>query len=539
MTQAKNILFIMSDQLRWDYLSCYGHPHLHTPNIDWLAENGVRFDRAYVQSPVCGPSRACTYTGRYQSTLGVRHNGYALRIDELGLGDYLKPLGVRTAVAGKTDLHIDPAAAGRLGIDLASEENTLLAQVGFEPFDRDSGLHSDQLLAKGGQQPQYNDYLRSLGYESDNPWNTHANSGVDDEGNVVNGWLNRNAKYPANIKEEHSETPYMTNRAIEFIESHQQEHGEQPWCLHLGYIKPHWPYIAPAPYHDMYGPEQVLPANRTDAERANPHHPVYAGFLQYPNGEGFVREEVRQTVIPAYMGLVKQIDDHLGRLLNWMRENGTLEKTMIVFTSDHGDYLGDHWLTDKYWFHEESARVPLIIYDPSAEADASRGQACDELVESIDLVPTFVEFCGGEPNPQRLEGRSLMPLLHGKTPNEIPGGWRDFAICEEDYSPLTVRYHMDLDIDDARATMVRTKRWKYILHEAFRPELYDMEADPHEQNDLGEDPAYADIRAELHEKLFHWFRRRALRFTRPDSFTMMRSKPGWAEETGGIYIGHW
>jgi len=474
---------------------------------------------------------ASALIGPMSSTIGVRHNGYPLRIDELGLGDYLKPLGMRTAVAGKTDLSRHPESAHRLGIDLTAPENTLINEVGFEPFDRDSGNHPDKMLRLQGRRVRYNEYLQSLGYEAENPWHDNANSGVDEAGNVQSGWHNRNAKYPANIKEEHSETPYMTNRAMEFIENA----GDEPWCLHLGYIKPHWPYIAPAPYHNMYGTEHVLPANRTDNEFENPHHPVYAGYLNYSSGAGFVPDEVRETVIPAYMGLIKQVDDHLGRLLQWMRDNGTLENTMIIFTSDHGDYLGDHWLTDKYWFHEEAARVPLIIYDPSSNADSTRGTVCQQLVESIDIVPTCVEFAGGEPDPQRLEGRSLMPFIHGHSPEE----WRDFVICEEDYSPLTVRHHLDLPIDDARATMLRTKRWKYILHECFRPELYDMENDPQEQNDLGDDPAYAGIRHDLHERLFRWFRRRALRFTKPDSFTMMRSAPGWPEESLGVLVGHW
>ena len=529
---AQNILFIMCDQLRWDYLSCYGHPHLDTPNIDWLAQNGVRFDRAYVQSPVCGPSRACIYTGRYQSTIGVRHNGYPLRIDELGLGDYLKPLGMRTAVAGKTDLHVDAESAERLGVDLNAPENTLRREVGFEPFERDSGNHPTKMLRRRGYRPRYNEYLQALGYEAENPWHTFANSGIDEEGNVLDGWQNRNAKYPANIKEEHSESAYMTDRAIEFM---QGADDSEPWCLHLGYIKPHWPYIAPAPYHNMYSAEQILPANRTDEERAEPHHPVYAGFLKYSGGEGFSRDEIRETVIPTYMGLIKQVDDHIGRLLQWMRDNGTLDNTMIIFTSDHGDYLGDHWLVDKYWFHEESARVPLIIYDPSASADSTRGTVCQQLVESIDIVPTCIEFANGTPDPQRLEGRSLMPLLRAGQADD----WRDFVICEEDYSPLTVRHHLDLPVEDARATMLRTERWKYILHERFRPELYDMQNDPQERNDLGDDPAYAEIRRDLHERLFTWFRRRALRFTRPNNFTLMRSQPGWVEENMGVMIGHW
>ncbi|MCB0097379.1 MAG: sulfatase-like hydrolase/transferase, partial [Caldilineaceae bacterium] len=290
---TQNILFIMCDQLRWDYLSCYGHPHLETPNIDWLAQNGVRFDRAYVQSPVCGPSRACIYTGRYQSTIGVRHNGYPIRIDELTLGDYLRAEGMRTAVVGKTDLHIHPEAAQRLGIDLHAAENTLLHGGGFEPFALDSGNHPTKLLRRRAEKVRYNDYLRELGYTSDNPWHTHANSTVDENGNVLDGWFNRHAKYPANIREEHSETAYSTNRAIDFMQQASDDPQAAPWCLHLSYIKPHWPYVAPAPYHNLYTPAQMLPANRTEEERAHPHHPVYAGFLQYSQGEGFGRHEIR------------------------------------------------------------------------------------------------------------------------------------------------------------------------------------------------------------------------------------------------------
>ncbi|MCK5920653.1 MAG: sulfatase-like hydrolase/transferase, partial [Methylococcales bacterium] len=404
-----------------------------------LANNGVRFDRAYVQAPVCGPSRASIYTGRYQSTLGVRHNEFPLRIEEWGLGDYLRPLGWRTAVAGKTDLQLDPETAKILGIDL--DNNVLRREVGFEPFERDEGIHLSQL-----EHVVYNEYLREQGYEGENPWHTYANSVVDENGDIQDGSFNRYAKHPANIKEEHSETPYLTSRAIEFMDTAA---ADTPWCLHLSYIKPHWPYIAPAPYHNMYRADQILPANRTEAERAEPHHPVYAGMLQNCEGEGFDRDEVRETVIPTYMGLIKQIDDQLGRLFAWMREKGVFEQTMIIFSSDHGDYLGDHWLVDKYWFHEEAARVPFIIYDPSPEADGTRGMVCDELMEMIDIVPTCIEFAGGVPNPKRLEGRSLMGFLWGK----MPAKWRTHIICEEDYSMLAVRHHLDLPIAEARATM--------------------------------------------------------------------------------------
>ena len=256
----KNVLFIMCDQLRYDYLGCAGHPHLKTPNIDALAARGVRFDRAYVQSPICGPSRMSTYTGRYVRSHGSTWNNVPLRVGEMTLGDHLEPLGVRTALCGKTHMTADIEGMTRLGIDPASPKGRRIAECGFEVWDRLDGLHPT-----GGKVPShYNDYLRRQGYDVENPWEDVVNAAEDDEGTILSGWLMENADKPARVAEEHSETPYSTARAMEFIE----DAGDQPWCLHLSYIKPHWPYIVPPPYHDMYGPEHVLPAVRSDAERA-------------------------------------------------------------------------------------------------------------------------------------------------------------------------------------------------------------------------------------------------------------------------------
>src|SRR5262249_24506448 len=157
----------------------------------------------------------------------------------------------------------------------------------------------------------------------------------------------------------------------------------------------------------------------------NPH-PVYREFMDHRVSRTFAREEVRANVIPVYMGLIKQIDDQMGVLFRFLQERGLAERTMIVFTSDHGDYLGDHWVGDKDLFHDASAKIPLIIHDPSPAADSARGTVCDELVESIDLVPTFLAWLGGDPSAQshRLEGRSLVPFLHG----EPPPAWRSHVL---------------------------------------------------------------------------------------------------------------
>jgi len=166
----------MADQLRWDYLSCYGHPHLHTPNIDKLAERGVQFDRAYVQSPVCGPSRASCYTGRTVFSHGSTWNTVPLPIGELTLGEYLAPVGVRTAVVGKTHMFADKEGMSRLGLNDETEIGMIINQPGFEPYERDDGLHPSKRIIAKNIKLRYNDWLNELGYEGVNPWDDYANS---------------------------------------------------------------------------------------------------------------------------------------------------------------------------------------------------------------------------------------------------------------------------------------------------------------------------------------------------------------------------
>ncbi len=520
----KNVLFIMCDQLRWDYLSCTGHPHLHTPHIDQLAARGVLFDRAYVQSPICGPSRMSFYTGRYASSHGSTWNNIPLKVGEMTLGDHLRPLGVRTALCGKTHMTADIAGMRRLGLSPDSEIGVLASECGFEPFEREDGLHPD-----GTRYPRnaaYDTHMKERGWPDDNPWNSVANSAEDAEGNILSGWFLDNADKPARVADEDSETPYMTGRAMDFI----REAGDTPWCLHLSYIKPHWPYIVPAPYHDMYGPETHLAPVRSEAEKSDPH-PVYGAFMQERVSLAFSDDSARTRVLTAYMGLIKQLDDQIGRLMAFLDEQGIAEETMIVFTSDHGDYLGDHWMGEKELFHDASARVPLIVVDPSAKADATRGLKSSALVEAIDVVPTILDYFGGEPVPHIIEGQSLLPILHGEA-EEV----RQFAVSEYDYSMRDVRKRLGVDVKDAKLTMIFDGRWKYIFAEGFRPMLFDLESDPGELTDLGADPTSAEQLARLERLFFGWTRRTSQRTTISDAQIAARDA-SLGEAKAGILIG--
>jgi arylsulfatase A-like enzyme len=524
----RNVLFIMCDQLRFDYLSCAGHPYLETPNIDALAARGVRFTRAYVQSPVCGPSRMSYYTGRYMRSHGSNWNGFPLRIGEPTLGDHLRKLGVRTALVGKTHMTADDEGMQRLGIDPTSTIGVLASECGFEPYDRDDGLHP-----AGRQHPNqpYNAYLRSKGYEGNNPWETWANSGEAPDGSLQNGWLLAHADKEARAPDEDTETPWTTREAMRFIEEAEAE--QRAWCLHLSYIKPHWPYIAPAPYHEMFGREQVVPAIRDERERGNDAHPVYKAFMSLRVSRNFSREEVRERVIPAYMGLVKQIDDQLGKLFAFLKEKELDKTTLIVFTSDHGDYLGDHWLGEKDLFHEVSVKVPMIVVDPSPAADATRGTICDALVEAIDLAPTLIEYFGGVSPRHIVEGRSLGPWLRG----EAPSHWRTHVFSEYDYSMQDVRRYLDLPVDKCRLFMVFDGRWKYIHAPGFRPMLYDLRSDPRDLLELGADPAHEETLIKMRAALLDWALADHNRITMPDA--RIEAYSSAAQLKNGILIGYW
>ena len=234
------------------------------------------------------------------------------------------------------------------------------------------------------------------------------------------------------------------------------------------------------------------------------------------------------------MGLIKQIDDQIGVLLQFMEDQGLMENTMIVFTSDHGDYLGDHWLGEKELFHEPSVKVPLIVFDPSDAADQARGTACDKLVESIDLLPTFIEAIGADAaqHSHRLEGRSLVPLLRG----QLLQTWREFVISEYDYSMQPAAVELAVAPRDARLFMIADDRWKYVHAIGFRPMLFDLAADPDELRDLGGDPAYEDVRAKLAAALANWGLRLSQRTTLSDEqIHGMRGKAA----RRGILIGVW
>ena len=518
----KNILFIMADQLRYDYLGCNGHPFIQTPNIDALAAMGVNFTNAFCQSAVCGPSRMSFYTGRYVFTHGGTWNNIPIRVDEYTMGDFLRPLGYRVGLVGKTHFQRDAEGMKKLGISLESDLGILVSESGFEPWERDDGLHPDQSVAPD---LAYNMYLWEKGYKGENPWHSIANSALGEHDELLTGWAMRNVDKPARVDKAHSETAYMTDRAMEVIKSL----GDASWCLHLSYIKPHWPYMAPAPYHKMYSKKDIIPPIRCSDE-IKTRHPVVDAYAAHEESINFSKDVCRERVIPSYMGLISELDANIGRLVEFLKSEKKFDDTIIVITSDHGDYLGDHWLGEKELFYESAIKIPMIIIDPSHSASSTRGKNVDHFVESIDLIPTFMEMAGSPTTPDHiLEGKSLVPLLYGN----LEESWRDAVFCEMDYSIRHARNTLSKPVDKCRAYMVRDKRWKYVYFNGFDPQLFDLEKDPKELNDLGNDPKYKEIREDMFRKLFEWMSQRQIRKTL--SKDEIASRTGSSKKRGYLF----
>jgi arylsulfatase A-like enzyme len=516
-----NVLFIMADQLRWDHLGCAGHPYLKTPHLDALAARGVRFSNAFVNSGVCGPSRMSYYTGRYPISHGATWNRVPLSVGEVTLGEMLRDGGHRLALAGKTHVMPDHQGLQRLQLDGGSELATLLSRGGFDEIDRYDGHHAP------GDESGYPAFLRAHGYTGDDPWSDHVISAMGPEGEVVSGWHMRHCHLPARVQEPHSETAYMTDQAIGFV----RRMGQQPWVLHLSYVKPHWPYMAPAPYHAMYSADQCLPVHRSGVERAG-EHPVLAAYRQHEESQSFQRDECIRTVRPAYQGLISQLDDHLGRLFDVLADEDVLSDTLIIFTADHGDYLGDHWLGEKELFHDTVQKVPLIVSDPRHKADTTRGTVETRFVEAVDIVPTILDAMQVVQPAQRLEGRSLQPLLQG----EAPAGWRDMAYSELDYSYRQARLTLGRSPDRCRAFSLRTARWRYVYWLDLPEQLYDLQADPDEFHDLGRDSSTAAVRAELRDRLLAFLAARRHRSTVSDAQVAAATA---GHKRAGVFYGQW
>ncbi len=477
-----NILFISADQWRGEALSALGHRNARTPNLDALASDGVCFTRHYANASPCGPSRASLLTGLYLQNHRSARNGTPLDARFTNVALELRRGGHRPALIGYTDTSYDPRTRALDDPALKTYENPL---PGFDPV----------LLVPEHRRP-WLAHLRRLGYD------------MPDERNAVGQSVThpgREAIYrqqphpdaeargptfaPHVVKAEHSETAFVADRALDYIESQRG----RPWCLHLVFLRPHPPWVAPAPWHDLVKPGDVAaPVRQATAAAEAATHPFLAWYLAEKQREAAALSDAHLRQLRAtYFGLIAEVDHHVGRLIEHLRASGQYDDTLIVFTADHGEMLGDHWSLGKETVFDAAFHVPLIVRAPrrTPDTDIARGRRVDEFTEHVDVMPTLLALAGLRP-PRACDGHSLLPFLEGRTPER----WRTAARFEYDFRDVVSakpEKALGLDLDACVVNMTRGRRWKYVHFAALPPLLFDLETDPGELANLAGDPDHA------------------------------------------------
>ncbi len=425
-----NFLIIMSDEHAPQCMGAYGHEQVQTPNLDALAETGVLFENAYCNSPLCSPSRMSFMTGRYAHKISAYDNSNALSVDEPTWAHRLRDVGYEVVLCGKQHF---------VGLDQLH---------GFhEQIARD--LHAEsfhELLLWDDGTPT-----------AAHPWRHMAQAGPG-----------RTVEIEVDDGVEAAALAWLRD----------PKRGEQPWALNVGFIAPHFPFVAPQEYWDLYPPESIdLPRARPNLED---QPPVYQRMRRMFGLVDFTDDEVRRARV-GYFALITWLDHKIGRLLDTLEETGQLDNTVVIYLSDHGEMAGEHGMWRKSNFREWSARIPVIFSWPGRFTAGCREQG---VISLVDVVATFLDIAGA-PMDDSLDGDSFLPLL-----TEDAAAWKDEAFCE--YLAHGVAGPM---------AMLRRGRYKLNYSLGDAPELFDVEADPDELNDLAQDPAYASVRDALERDL--------------------------------------
>ena len=432
-----NILWYCTDQQRFDTIAALGNEHVHTDTVDGLVGRGVSFTRTYCQSPICTPSRASFLTGQLPSTVRANGNGIEFMPQDYPLiTQLLADAGYDCGLVGK--LHIATAEAG------------------VEPRGRDG--------------------YRFFAY-------SHAPRDDWAEGHAYVEWLRKRGQdlktllaSPDNVPAEYQQTTWATDACIEFID--QPRNG--PWLLSVNPYYPHPPFNPPREYFERFDPESLPGPIFEDGDLEIQRRISDAGidFQNYPeHPDSFDGRKIQAQ----YYAMIELIDDQLARLLEHIESVGQLDNTLIIFTSDHGESLGDHGLVEKGCrFMEGMARVPLVMCWPG---HFRRNLRSDALVQLTDIAPTLLEIAGLDV-PERMNGRSLLPILTG---NADPDHFREYVRCE-------FRNAIRLG-DGTHASMIADKRWKLVLYHGKEGlgELYDLAADPNEHRNLYYEPESAEV----------------------------------------------
>ena len=471
-----NVLFITADEFRGDCLSAAGHPVVRTPNLDRLAAGGVSFRGHFANAAPCGPSRAGLYTGMYLCNHRAVINGSPLDDRFTNFAREARPLGYEPALFGYTDIGIDPRT-------VADDDPRLFTYEGVLP-----GLDPVCNLPEGDPQ-EWLAWLQKAGYDLPDNWREFVDQPAD------------GTKWRTQYKAEHSQTAFLTDRVLDFVDTQTR-----PWFVHLSYLRPHPPFLAPAPYDTMYDPALVPDPVRapTRAEEAR-QHPLLGVMIDLPLIKSPDDRQEQREFQATYYGMVSEVDTQLGRIFDWLDETGQADHTIVVMTSDHGELLGDHWLVQKIGYFDTAFHVPLIIRDPRARFDATRGSAIQGFTEHVDVTPTICDLLGTEV-PLQCDGRPLTPFLDGASPVD----WRAEVHHELDLRDPDSRFLEDafgVTLEECAFAVLRDEHGKYVQfsgNHAFPAIFFDIDHDPEQLTNVAADPAYAPKILDYAQRMLAW-----------------------------------
>jgi arylsulfatase A-like enzyme len=475
----KNVLLIVVDQWRADFM-----PHvldwLPLPNIRRLMREGTTFRHHVTTTVPCGPARASLLTGLYLMNHRAVQNTVPLDARHFNLAKALRNIGYDPALIGYTTTTPDPRTTG------AKDPRFLVL-----------GDLMDGFRSVGAFEPNMDGYfgwVEQQGYRLPEP---RGDIWLPDGIDAVPGATTLPARIPAEL----SDSAYFTQRALTYLKGrHSGTNREKGWFLHLGYYRPHPPFVASAPYHTMFNAADMpAPVRAASPEAEGAQHRLLAHYLKeikrasfFQNAAGHAREqdeaEVRQ-MRATYCGMLAEVDDRLGEVFAHLDATGQWDNTMIVFTSDHGEQLGDHWLLGKIGYFDESFAIPLVIKDPRPETQATRGKIVDAFSESVDILPTIIDWLGGE-IPRATDGASLLPLLTGTT----PANWRDARTYEYDFRDIHYskpETALGVPMDQCSLAVLQDGSGKYVHFAGMEPLFFDAASDPHQFTNRAADPAMA------------------------------------------------
>jgi arylsulfatase A-like enzyme len=461
-----NVLFIISDDLN-NSLGCYGHPQVKSPNIDRLAERGVRFERSYCQFPLCGPSRNSMLTGLYPNSSGILRNSQIFRQtipQHISLSQAFRRSGYFAARIGKLYHYNVPKSVGTNGHDDPGSWELELNPAGCDRLLEEPDIFSLRPNSFGGTLSWY----------------------ASPRGDLLH-------------------TDGMLASDAEWVLERCAKDKSRPFFLAVGFYRPHTPYVAPAPYFDGYPPKEMPLVKGVEEDVKD--LPAQA-LGSHKKEHDLLTDDLRQQAIQAYFASITFMDAQVGRILDKLENLGLAENTIVVFTSDHGYHLGEHGLWQKMSLFEESARVPMIIAAPGV---SQSGGVAKTPVGLIDLYPTLTKLCGVD-SPNNLQGQDLGPIL--SDPTRIGRGWSLSQVTRGSRTNPKIGYTL------------RTPRWRYTEWDGAKAgrELYDHTNDPLEQTNLAGVAEHDKRIAEFSQQL-----QQVAANTLPKSGKIPKIRPGvWA-----------